>query len=44
LIPPEREKKILRNKKKEKLGLCSTEKNSQKQGKLFCFGSTCSRI
>jgi DNA-directed RNA polymerase subunit beta' len=27
-----------------KIGFMFNEKNSQKQGKIFCFGSTCSRI
>lgn len=45
LIPPERQKKDSKeSKKKQKLGLCSTEKNYQEQGKVFCFHSPCSRI
>jgi uncharacterized membrane protein (UPF0127 family) len=38
LIPPEKEKKDSKeSKKKGKIGFMFNEKNSQKQGKVFCF-------
>ncbi|VAI13692.1 unnamed protein product [Triticum turgidum subsp. durum] len=44
LIPPERQKKILRNQKKRKIGSMFNRKNSQEQGKVFCFRSPYSGI